>query len=112
MSRIARNRGKATKSIYSKIKAPEPQAVPILLHGSRISHQLYGAAELVQNPRLERVKSTISSLKLSAGKAGAYGLNCNQIGINSNMMTLYNQIEDNKWFTDESVEMVMALGYS
>ena len=46
------------------------------------------------------------TLKLSAAKAGAFGLNSNQIGFNTRMFVLHDHLIENMWFHESSVELV------
>ena len=66
------------KSIYSKIKPkPAATALPVLIHGDKLSQELHGVCPRITNPRAKWIDRTILTLKLSAAHAGSYSLSAN-----------------------------------
>ena len=81
------------KSIYGRVKKPvEPVALPILVHGDKLSTELHDLTERVINVRLGRVKTLIDSLKLSAAYNGSYSLSANQVGASSALFVLHKEL--------------------
>jgi len=75
---MATRSGQKIKSIYGRVKKfTDVKPLPILIHGDKMSTELYGVTERVVNPRLARIRMTIESLKLSAANSGSYSLSAN-----------------------------------
>jgi hypothetical protein len=55
----------------------EANPLPILIHGSKLSHELHAKCERITNPRLFRIKVASETLKLSAALSGSYSLSAN-----------------------------------
>ena len=88
------------KSIYGRVKKfSHARPAPILVHGDRVSTELYGVTERVVNPRISRIKATIETLRLSAAHAGSYSLSANQLGISNSIFVMHRQLLDDT--TDE-----------
>ena len=86
------------KSIYSKIKQrPPPTALPILIHGDKLSQELHGVCPRITNPRAKFVELTIETLKLSAAHAGSYSLSANQIGISNSIFVIHRNLTNGAW---------------
>jgi peptide deformylase len=66
-------------SIYKRLanRFPAPRALPILTHGSKDAKGLHERTERIVNPRIQRVKNAIQTLKLSAAVGGSYSLSAN-----------------------------------
>ena len=83
------------KSIYGRVKkAADPVALPVMVHGDKLSNELHAVTERIINVRLGRVKTLIDSLKLSAAYAGSYSLSANQIGVSSSVFVIHKEILD------------------
>lgn len=92
---MASRGGRKMKSIYARVKKyADPAALPIMVHGDKISTMLHGLTDRVVNPRLSRVKVIIDTLKLSAGHCGSYSLSANQIGISNAIFVMHKDVLD------------------
>ena len=63
-----------------------------MVQGDRVSSVLFGQSERITNPRINRIKTTIESLKASAAAAGSYSLSSNQIGITNAIFVMHKKI--------------------
>lgn len=82
-------RGQA-KSIYGRVKKfAEVKPVPVLIHGEKMSTELYSMTERIVNPRIGRIRATIETLKLSAAHSGSYSLSANQLGISNAIFVMH-----------------------
>lgn len=91
-------------SIYGRIaeKSPEACSHPILMYAEENSaRQMKQRCEKVINPRLDRIKATQETLKLSAAVAGVYSLSAIQLGLPICMLTIHKAVPNGSWFCDE-----------
>ena len=85
-------RGKA-KSIYGRVKNFNVvKPMPVMIHGEKMSTELYSVTERILNPRLGRIRATIETLKLSAAHSGSYSLSANQLGISNAIFVMHRQL--------------------
>ena len=83
------------KSIYDRVKKfSSVHPLPVLVHGDKMSHGMYGATERVVNPRLSRIKMSIDALRLSAAFSGSYSLSSNQLGISNAIFVMHKDLFD------------------
>ena len=102
-STVKINMSKKVKSIYGLVKKlPEAQALPVFIHGEKLSQELHGACQRITNTRLARVQLTIDTIKLSAAHSGSYSLSANQIGISNSIFVIHKKLQDNVWLHDET----------
>lgn len=85
------------KSIYGRLKKfTDVKPLPILIHGDKMSTELYGVTERIVNPRLARIKMTMETLKLSAANSGSYSLSANQLGISNAIFVMHKELLDSQ----------------
>ena len=88
---------KAFKSIYEKVKSKsiareDLTAIPVFVHGDKMSAQLHSPCERVVNVRMQRIRAAIEVLRLSAATAGSFSLSANQIGMTIAMFVMHKDL--------------------
>lgn len=84
------------KSIYGRVKKyAEARPIPVMVHGDKLTEELHGVSNMIVNPRLNRIKTIIETLKLSAAHSGSYSLSSNQIGLSNALFVMHKELFDN-----------------